>query len=182
MLLNTAFNNISAISWWSDLLMGKTEYPAKTIVLPQVNDKCYYIKLYRVHLLQWQQALICTGSGKSNYHTITTSTVIHFVFYLYIQMQIIIVLYKKMFLFWTGISTYGNKSMKNKTPRCLISFKFYQKNRRKRAKIDTPNIHRHECPLSQLNRGNSIKSGRATLVLWVQASPLIEMMRSCLQK
>ena len=51
MLLNTAFNNISAISWWSDLLIGKTEYPAKTIVLPQVNDKCYYIKLYRVHLL-----------------------------------------------------------------------------------------------------------------------------------
>jgi hypothetical protein len=37
-------------------LMGKTEYPAKTIVLPQVNDKCYYIKLYRVHSRDDNQA------------------------------------------------------------------------------------------------------------------------------
>jgi len=48
MVLNATFNNISVISWWSDLLMGKTGVPGKTTDLSQV--KLYHIMLYRVHL------------------------------------------------------------------------------------------------------------------------------------
>ena len=72
MVFNATFNNISVISWRSVLLMEETgEY------------KLYHIILYRVHL-SWMgfeiTALLvtdtdCIGSCKSNYHTITTTTV-----------------------------------------------------------------------------------------------------------
>ena len=51
MLFNATFNNISAISWWSVLLVEESEYPEKTNNLPQVTDKLYHIMLYRVHLV-----------------------------------------------------------------------------------------------------------------------------------
>jgi putative lipase involved disintegration of autophagic bodies len=38
---------ISVISWPSDLLVEETLYPEKTIGLPQVTDK---LMLYRVHI------------------------------------------------------------------------------------------------------------------------------------
>jgi hypothetical protein len=48
-----------------------------------------------------------------------------------------------------------------------------------RSKIDIPNTHVHDCSLSWLGTGTSIKRGGVKLVLWIQIFPLSEMMRSC---
>jgi hypothetical protein len=60
--------------WWR-----KSEYPGKTTDLWQVTDKPDHIMLYRVHLTKngVRTHVIgtdCTGSWKSNYHRITTTT------------------------------------------------------------------------------------------------------------
>ena len=79
-MINATFNNVSFISWWSVLLVGKPEYPEKTTELSQVTDKLYHIMLYGVHLAGAGfelTTLVVIGTGctdsKSNYHTITTT-------------------------------------------------------------------------------------------------------------
>ena len=60
--------------WW--------RAPRKTTDLPEVTDKLYYMMLYGVHIACAGFELImlvgigtdCTGSHKSNYHSITTTT------------------------------------------------------------------------------------------------------------
>jgi hypothetical protein len=69
MVFNATFNNISVISWRSDLLMEETIY------LSQVTDKLSH----NVHLAWTRFVLVvigtdCIDSYKSNYHTITTMT------------------------------------------------------------------------------------------------------------
>ena len=69
------FGILKLISWESVLLVEETEYPAD---LSPTN--CYHIMLCRVHLTRVGYELKtlvvvgteCTGSCKSNYHTIMT--------------------------------------------------------------------------------------------------------------
>ena len=82
MVFNATFNNISVISWGSFYWCRKPENPEKTTDLSKVADKLYHIMLYQVHFISAGFELTtlvligtgCTGSCKSNYHTITTMT------------------------------------------------------------------------------------------------------------
>ena len=78
MVINATFNNISVMYRGGQLYWcRKPEYPQKTTDLSQITDTLYHIMLYRVHLEPTPLVVIstdCTGSCKSNYHTITTTT------------------------------------------------------------------------------------------------------------
>jgi len=74
MVFNATFNNISAISWRSVLLVEETTD------LPQVTDKFYHIMLYNSpwSRLDFTTSVVigtdCIGSCKSNYRTITATS------------------------------------------------------------------------------------------------------------
>ena len=67
MIFNATFNNISAISWWSVLLVEETGVPRENRDLTQITDKLNQIMLYRVQLA-WagfeltKLVVICTDS------------------------------------------------------------------------------------------------------------------------
>ena len=73
--LSTIFSYIVAVSF--------IVLPGENRRLPKVTDKLCYIMLHRVHfvLVGFESTTLvvigtdCTGSCKSNYHTITTKTV-----------------------------------------------------------------------------------------------------------
>ena len=80
MVFYATFNNISAISWRSVLLVEETGGPAKkTTDISQVTDKLYHIMLYTSPWSRFELTTSVvigtdyTGSCKSNCHTITTT-------------------------------------------------------------------------------------------------------------
>jgi len=75
MVFNATFNNISVISWRSVLLVEETGVPRENH--RPVTDKLYHIMLFRTGFEVTTLVVIgtdCTGSCKSNYHMITTTT------------------------------------------------------------------------------------------------------------
>jgi hypothetical protein len=51
MIFNAIFNNISLISWRSVLMVEEGGVLGINPDLPQVSDKLYHIKMYRVHFV-----------------------------------------------------------------------------------------------------------------------------------
>jgi hypothetical protein len=80
------------------------------------------------------------------------------------------------------------KKKKKKENKCMLLDKYYHtlgtvpksnKNITESDKIDILNTQIHDCSLSWLGTGTSIKSGRVKLVLLAYTSTISEMMLSC---
>jgi len=81
-MFNATFNNISAISWRSVLLVEEPEYLGKTTDLSQIPEKLHHIMCIE-YTSSWtgfgRSTLVvigtdCTGSCTSSYPTITATT------------------------------------------------------------------------------------------------------------
>ena len=92
MALNATFNNISVISWRSALLMEEAGVPEENhrpALHKVISSTCHHERESNAQLL----VMIgpdCTGSCKSNYRTITTTTIRYMVrlcYYLHIAGQ-----------------------------------------------------------------------------------------------
>ena len=83
MVFNATFNNISVVSWRSVLLVEETGLPVETTDLPQVTDKhlSHNVVSSAPHNKRDSNMITlavictdCTGSYKSNYQTLMTTT------------------------------------------------------------------------------------------------------------
>ena len=83
MVFNATFNNISVISWLSVLLVEETGVPGENRRPVRKSLTNFITQCCMEYTLSWTRfepktlVLIgtdCTGSCKSNYHTITTTT------------------------------------------------------------------------------------------------------------
>ena len=80
MVFNVTFNNISVISWRSDLLVGETGAPEENHRPVQVTDKLCYLICYTSPSPRFELTTSvvigtdCIDSCKFNYQTITVTT------------------------------------------------------------------------------------------------------------
>jgi hypothetical protein len=82
MVFNTTFNNLQVISWRSDLLVEEIWVPGENHIPVASHWQTYHIILYEYTLPSARFELTtlmvigtdCTGSCKSNYHMIMTTT------------------------------------------------------------------------------------------------------------
>jgi len=119
MMLNATFNNISVISWRSILLLEESGVPIEnhrptashwqTLSHNDASSTPHHERDSNIQLYLWE-ALICICGCKSNYHTITTTTVS---ILLYSVLSIHAVYAQKLVALWVSNISWLHNKMKN---------------------------------------------------------------------